>query len=153
MAAASRYLSDLGKASLDSTELAHFIALMSEARGKDERQAAIDHLLRIVDLTADQVATLAVSEPVVNAAGLQLSVRRYARPGSMRRRDRRQRKSLHGVMHSCFLRRPLDAGPWRQTSRRGGSGVNIVDTHHCHVSIGFSDHAPNDRSLPDKPGR
>jgi hypothetical protein len=63
---------------MDSSELARFIAHIASDSNKEERQAAIDHLLRVVDLTPDQVQILAASGPVHRVVGLQLSIRRYA---------------------------------------------------------------------------
>ena len=79
MGAASNYLRELGKPRLDSTELDRFISYVSAESEKDERQRAVDHLLRVVDLTPEQVIHIAGSAPVRVAVGLQLSVGRYAR--------------------------------------------------------------------------
>ena len=79
MSAASNYLRELGKPRLDSAELDRFIAYVAAEAEKDERQGAIDHLLRVVDLTPDQVIHVAASTPVRGSVGLQLSVSRYAR--------------------------------------------------------------------------
>ena len=78
MGAASNYLRELGKPRLDSAELDRFISYVAAESEKDERQSAIDHLLRVMDLTPDQVVLVAASDPVRSAVGLQLSVRRYA---------------------------------------------------------------------------
>jgi hypothetical protein len=77
--AASNYLRELGKPRLDSTELDRFIAHVVAAPENDERQGAVDHLLRVVDLTPAQVVHIAASAPVRGTVGLQLSVSRYAR--------------------------------------------------------------------------
>jgi hypothetical protein len=77
--AASDYLRSLGKTHLDSGELAHFVQQLSAEPDKEGRQAAIDHLLRIAQLTAEQVLAIASCEPVRNAVGLQHSIVRYAR--------------------------------------------------------------------------
>jgi hypothetical protein len=79
MSAASTYLRELGKPRLDSTELDRFISYVAAEPEKDEMQGAIDHLLRVVDLTPDQVVLIAASDPVRKAVGLQLSIKRYAR--------------------------------------------------------------------------
>jgi len=79
MGAASAYLRELGKPRLDSTELDRFLSCIAAESEKDERQAALDHLLRIVDLTPDQVIHIAASAPVRGAVGLQLAISRYAR--------------------------------------------------------------------------
>src|SRR3954470_14013416 len=79
MGAASTYLCELGKPSLDSTELDRFISYVAAEPGKDEVQRAIDHLLRVADLTPDQVVLIASSDPVRKAVGTQLSITRYAR--------------------------------------------------------------------------
>ena len=79
MGAASNYLRELGKPTLDSPELDRFISYVTAEAEKDERQGSIDHLLRVVDLTPDQVVHIAASDPVRGAVGLQLSVSRYAR--------------------------------------------------------------------------
>ena len=79
MGAASDYLRGLGKEHLDSDELSHFVSQLLSERGKDERQAALDHLLRVVHLTPEQVLHLAASEPFVAAVGLQHSILLYAR--------------------------------------------------------------------------
>jgi len=78
MGAASDYLRDLGKPRLDPTELDRFISYVAAESDKDERQGDVDHLLRVVDLTPDQVMLIAASDPVRRAVGLQLSVKRYA---------------------------------------------------------------------------
>ena len=78
MGAASNYLRELGRPRLDSTELDRFMSYVAAESEKDERQAAVDHLLRVADLTPDQVVLLGASDPVRGAAGLQLSIRRYA---------------------------------------------------------------------------
>jgi hypothetical protein len=69
----------LGKAHLDSGEVAHFASQLALEVGKDDRQATIDHLLRVVDLTPDQLLLIARSESVANVVGLQHSIVRYAR--------------------------------------------------------------------------
>ena len=79
MGPASNYLRELGKPRLDSAELDRFIAYVAAEAEKDERQGAIDHLLRVVDLAPDQVVHIAASAAVRGAVGLQLSVSRYAR--------------------------------------------------------------------------
>jgi len=79
MGAASNYLRELGKPRLDSMELDRFISYVAAESEKDERQVAVDHLLRVVDLTPGQVIHIAASAPVREAVGLQLSVSRYAR--------------------------------------------------------------------------
>ena len=79
MSVASNYLRELSKSRLDSTELDLFISYVAAETEKDERQGAIDHLLRVVDLTPDQVIHIATSTLVRGAVGLQLSVSRYAR--------------------------------------------------------------------------
>jgi hypothetical protein len=77
MNAASDYLRELGKQRLDSTELDRFLSYVAAEPEKDARQRAVDHLLRLVDLTPDQVMHVAASDPVRKGVGLQLSVRRY----------------------------------------------------------------------------
>jgi hypothetical protein len=79
MGAASNYLRELGKPRLDSTELDRFISYVAAESEKDERLGAVDHLLRVADLTPEQVIHIAESAPVRGAVGLQLSVSRYAR--------------------------------------------------------------------------
>jgi len=78
MGAASNYLSELGKPVLDSTELDRLMSYVAAESEKDERQRALDHLLRVANLTAEQLILIAASGPVREAVGLQLSVRRYA---------------------------------------------------------------------------
>jgi hypothetical protein len=76
--AASNYLRELGKPHLEPAELDRFIAYVAASSDKDERQGAVDHLLRVIDLTPAQVILIAASDPVRREVGLQLSVRRYA---------------------------------------------------------------------------
>jgi len=78
MNAASNYLHELGKPHLDSTELERFISYVAAESEKDERQRAVDHLLRVVDLTPEQVVLIGASDPVRKEVGLQLSMKRYA---------------------------------------------------------------------------
>ena len=78
MSAATDYIRDLSKSRLVSTELECFLAHVAAETEKDERQRAIDYLLRVVDLTPDQVKLLYASGPVRSSGGLQLSVKRYA---------------------------------------------------------------------------
>jgi hypothetical protein len=78
MGAASEYLRALAKAHLEPDELSRFVACVADEPEKNERQAAVDHLLRVVDLTPNQVVALASTEIVRRELGLQLSVRRYA---------------------------------------------------------------------------
>jgi hypothetical protein len=79
VSAASSYVRDLEKSRLDSDEVARFIALLTAEDGKDERQYAVDYLLRVTQLTREQVVSLFTSAPVANAVGLQHSILRYAR--------------------------------------------------------------------------
>jgi hypothetical protein len=76
--AASNYLRELGKPRLDPAELDRFISYVAATTEKDERQCAVDHLLRVADLTPAQVMLIGASEPVRTTVGLQLSIRRYA---------------------------------------------------------------------------
>ena len=78
MNAASNYLRELGKPNLDPSELDRFISQVAGEAEADVRQSAVDHLLRVVDLTPEQVMQIAASDPVRKGIGLQLSVRRYA---------------------------------------------------------------------------
>lgn len=78
MSAASDFLRKLGKPQLDADEMRHFIACLSADTEKESRQSAVDCLLRVSDLSPDQVVLLGACEPVARSVGLQLSVRRYA---------------------------------------------------------------------------
>ena len=78
MGTASNYLRDLGKSRLDSAELDRFLTHVAAESEKVDRQLAVDHLLRVADLTPDQVLLLSASGPVRGAVGLQHSVKRYA---------------------------------------------------------------------------
>lgn len=78
MAAVSNYLRELGKPHLDPEELDRFLSYVAAEPEKDARQGAVDHLMRVVELTPDQVVHIAASDPVRREVGLQHSVRRYA---------------------------------------------------------------------------
>ena len=79
MGAASDYLRQIGKPRLSSVELNCFIEHVAGETTKADRQASIDHLLRVVDLEPDQLVALAASSPVRQETGLQHSIQRYAR--------------------------------------------------------------------------
>jgi sugar phosphate isomerase/epimerase len=78
VSATTEYLQQLGKSQLAISELTIFIGHLNVEPDKSQRQAAFDHLLRVVELTPEQVLQLAESELVREAIGLQLSLRRYA---------------------------------------------------------------------------
>jgi hypothetical protein len=75
---ACEYLQSLGKTDLSSAELDNFVAELERQDG-GSREEALAYLLRIVQLTPEQVIELSQAQPVRSTVGLQLLLKRYTR--------------------------------------------------------------------------
>jgi len=75
---ACEYLQALDKSHLTITQLGKFVAEL-ERQDTGSREEALAYLLRMVELTPEQVIELSQAQPVRTTVGLQLLLKRYTR--------------------------------------------------------------------------
>jgi len=71
------YLVKLHKSKLSDAELEEFISFLSEETKKINRKESLEYLLRVVELTPDQIINLLKKDLIKNSIYLQYPIKKY----------------------------------------------------------------------------
>lgn len=73
----SSFLSSLNKTEMSDDELNVYINLLSNVNAKNEQINAVEHLLKMIELTQNQIVGLLENEPVKNSIALKYPIKKY----------------------------------------------------------------------------
>ena len=73
----SSFLSSLNKTEMSDDELNVYVNLLANVKSKNEQINAVEHLLRVIELTPNQIIGLLENEPVKNSIALKYPIKKY----------------------------------------------------------------------------